>query len=71
MPICGRTANMHAGRLYPWRDKPMSHPYAAWTRERLGAYVGTTETLTLEFKSYRALLPGDNKNKDMRLHETA
>jgi hypothetical protein len=49
----------------------LHHPHAEWTRERLESYIGTTETLTLEFKSYQALLPGDGKDKDRRLQEAA
>jgi hypothetical protein len=49
----------------------MHHPRADWTLARLQAYVGTTETLTLEFKSMRALIVDEKKDKDAKLSEAA
>ncbi|MCL5107379.1 MAG: ATP-binding protein [Chloroflexi bacterium] len=49
----------------------MRHPHTEWTRRRLEDYVGTTETLTLEFKSCRALLGDDKKDKDAKMQEAA
>lgn len=47
----------------------MKHPHAGWTRDQ--AYIDTTETLTLEFKSIRALIADDRRDKDTRLKEAA
>ena len=50
----------------------MQHPYAAWTRKILESYIGTTEALTLEFKSYRALIwSNQTKNKADVIREAA
>lgn len=49
----------------------MAHPHREWTRERLEGYIGTTETLTLEFKSFRALIPDSKKDKTARIQEAA
>src|SRR5258707_9007808 len=49
----------------------MTHPHAEWTRERLEAYVGTTETLTLEFKSMRSLIVDEKTDKQTKMNEAA
>lgn len=44
----------------------MTDPHARWTKQALEELVGTTETLTREFKSYRALVwetPGQRKEQ--------
>ena len=49
----------------------MTHPHVGWNGARLQAYIGTTETLTLEFKGMRALIADATKPKDERLREAA
>lgn len=49
----------------------MIHPHANWTRAALERYVGTTETLTLEFKSYRALVWGNHDERRKKISEAA
>lgn len=48
------------------------HPHNDWTRERLESYIGTTEALKLEFKSYGALLAVKGKTSQAeRMAEAA
>jgi len=47
------------------------HPHSEWTRDRLEEYLGTTETLTLEFKSARALIADSKRDKNDRIQEAA
>jgi hypothetical protein len=47
------------------------HPHAEWTQARLESYVGTSETLTLEFKSVRSLIVVERKDREAKLNEAA
>ena len=49
----------------------MTHPHGEWDRAALERYVGTTEALTLEFKSHRSLLATDKKTKADRIFEAS
>lgn|GEM_PF-6728358 len=42
-----------------------------WDRARLETYIDTTESLKVEFKSFKALVPTDKKNKAERIAEAA
>ena len=42
-----------------------------WNRSRLEAYVGTAETLRVEFKSMRSLLFHDKQNRNAKIQEAA
>lgn len=47
------------------------HTHGDWTRKRLEQYVGTTETLVLEFKSCRSLLADQKRDRNERILEAA
>jgi len=49
----------------------IDHPHAAWTEERLGSYIGETETLTLEFKSSKALKWPDPSQRKRQILDAA
>lgn len=53
------------------RSAGFPHPHEGWNRERLEGYVGTTEALTLEFKSYRALVPDNQKDRAERIRDVS
>lgn len=53
------------------RKEVVIHHSEGWTRARLGDYIGTSETLTLEFKSMRSLIADDKKDKNAKIQEAA
>lgn len=53
--------------LRQYHGGDVDHPHSGWSERSLQGYVGTTETLTLEFKSCRALLATDGKDRQQRV----